>query len=574
MKFLSLVLRPFVGPIRTITNVIKSFSITEKVLFFVAISVFLISATLLLLDINASQQVEIPTRGGTIREGIIGTPRFINPILAISDADRDLTSLIYAGLTKASNDGTYIPDLAEDFTISEDGTTYTFTLKDNLTFHDGEPLTTEDVAFTVKMAQDILLKSPKRSNWEGVAVNVISEKEIQFILSEPFEPFIENTTLGILPKHIWNNISTEHFQFSQFNINPIGAGPYQVENIQHNSGGLPIRYDLQPFNNYALGAPYIDSFIVQLFQNTNQIIKAFNAREIDTVHSFSKMEFEQLEVEEDDVLIQTPLPRVFGVFFNQNEDPALLNKEVRQALSLATDRHSIVDEVFGDFALATDKPIPHLNTTAVATSSPEEAVELLEDADWTKNEDTGIYERETEDGIERIDFSISTSNIPELVQTAELLKSQWEAIGASVEIQIFEVNDLNQSVIRPRDYESILFGLVIGRNTDLYPFWHSSTRTDPGLNIAQYTNITVDKVIEDVRVTFDSAQRQDLFSTFIEEIENDIPAVFVYSPFFTYILPEEVQNTSIGNIVIPSDRFNTIHEWYIDTEKVWKLFID
>ena len=141
-------------------------------------------------------------------------------------------------------------------------------------------------------------------------------------------------------------------------------------------------------------------------------------------------------------------------------------------------------------------------------------------------------------------------------------------------MKIFETNDLNQNVIRPRNFEVLLFGLVLGRNTDLYSFWHSSNRNDPGLNVVQYTNITVDKIVEDVRVTSDSAQRQDLFSSFIKELKSDIPAVFVYSPFFTYVLPEKVHYTPIGNVVLPSDRFNSVHEWYIETYKVWKIFID
>jgi len=560
-------------PFKKITQVIQNFPITEKVLFFVAVFVLLVSSIILIFNVNARLQVEVPTQGGVVREGIIGTPRFINPILAISDADRDLTSLVYAGLTKASSDGTYVSNLAESFNISEDGRVYTFILKENLEFHDGEPLTTEDVAFTVKMAQDIILKSPKRVNWEGVSVKVVSDREIQFILSKPFEPFLENTTLGILPKHIWDNISVDQFQFSQFNVDPVGAGPYRVRTVRYNSGGLPTYYELSPFKKYTLGQPYISRLVIRLYQNDKQLLDAFNSNDIDALSGFSKENFDMMELDESDRLITSALPRIFGVFFNQNEDPALLNKEVRQALSLATDRESIVEEVFGDFAQATSNPLLEVEST-VATTSPEEARALLEENGWDINEETSIYERETDEGVERFSFSISTSNIPELVKTAELLKSQWENIGAEVTLKLFETNDLNQSVIRPRDYEALLFGLVLGRNTDLYPFWHSSQRTDPGLNVAQYTNITVDKIVEDVRVTFDSAERLNLFSQFIEETEKDIPAVFIYSPYFTYILPGKLEHVTVGNIVLPSDRFNDINEWYIETEKVWKIFLD
>ena len=573
MKFLRLLVYPFNIGTNKIVGAIRNFPITEKVLFFFAVSIFVISGGLLIFNINTNFQVEIPTHGGTLREGIVGTPRFINPVLAISDADRDLTSLVYAGLTKASSEGEYIPDLAESYVISEDGTTYTFTLKDDLTFHDGEPITTGDVAFTIQMAQDPLLKSPKRVNWDGVAVNIISDKEIQFILSDPFIPFIENTTLGILPEHIWDNINTDQFQFSQFNIDPIGSGPYKINSIRYNSGGLPIYYDLSPFKSYALGEPYIDKIIIRLYQNNTELIKAFNENDIDAISSFSKEEFESLSLSDSDKIIKTPLPRIFGLFFNQNENPALLNQEVREALNIAVNRQDIVEKVFGEFAKSTDSPIPNFLETETVTS-PDMAREMLEEEGWTINESTNVYERETDDGIERLSLSISTSNLPELVKTAELLQEQWQNIGADVQVKIFETSDLNQNVIRPRNFEVLLFGLVLGRNTDLYPFWHSSNRNDPGLNIAQYTNITVDKIVEDARVTSDSARRQDLFSSFNEELKKDMPAVFVYSPFFTYVLPEKVNYASIENVVLPSDRFNSVHEWYIDTYKVWKIFID
>jgi len=574
VKFLNFLTRTFnIEIFKKARVAIRNFPITEKVLFFGAVMVFIISAVVLFFNVNASLLVEVPTHGGTLQEGIIGTPRFINPVLAISDADRDLTKLVYAGLTKASPEGGYVPDLAKSYTISEDGTIYTFILKDELIFQDGDPLTTEDVAFTISMAQDAILKSPKRVNWEGVSVNIISPTEIQFILSEGFEPFIENTTLGILPKHIWNNITADQFQFSQFNVEPVGAGPYQIKTVRYSSGGLPEHYELSPFKNYALGRPYIDRIIVRLYQNSDKLIEAFKKGTVDSLSGFTKEEYQEISADRAVNLVKLPLPRIFGVFFNQNEDPALLNKEVRQALSISVGRQEIVSEVFGEFAEATGSPIPNSGKT-VEPASAQQARELLEKKGWTVNEETGIYEKKNKEGVEKLTFSISTSNTPELVQTAELLKSGWQKIGAEVNVKIFETNDLNQNVIRPRDYDSLLFGLVLGRNTDLYPFWHSSGRTDPGLNVAQYTNITVDKILEDVRVTFDKTQRQELFDSFTEELQNDIPAVFVYSPYFTYILPDNVKHAPIGNIVLPADRFNNINEWYVETDKVWKIFVN
>ncbi len=550
----------------------RNFSITEKVIFFTAIFIFLISGVILLIQVNNSYLTEVPTQGGKLREGITGIPRFINPILAISDADKDLTVLLYSGLLSVKSDGSYTPNLAQDYSISEDGRTYVFTLKNDLTFHDGTPLTTEDVAFTIAMAQDPLLKSPRQASWGGVQTNIISPTDISFTLDQAYEPFIENFTLGILPKHIWKNVTAEQFQFSQFNITPTGSGPYKIDSVQYNSSGLPTQYSLIPFKQYALGTPYISHLMINLYQSEETLMKDFSDKKIDSINSISTENLNTLDLDES-TLYTTSLPRVFGLFFNQDESTIFLEKEVRKALNLAIDKKTIVESIFNNNAQVTHGPIP-FNNQSLINSSTEEARELLTEAGWKKNEETNIYEKETKkEGTYRLVFSISTSNTPELVQVAEAMKQQWADFGADVSIKIFETNDLNQNIIRPRNYETLLFGEVVGRNTDLYPFWHSSGRVDPGLNIALYTNITVDKLLEDARIAFNTTKKQELLVSINEEIQKDIPAVFIYSPYFTYVLPNKIQDAQINNVVLPSDRFSEIHTWYIETERIWNIFI-
>lgn len=566
MKIFKTLGRSFnLGPLKRLTKVVQNFPITEKVIFYIAVAALIISSLVLLINVNSSLQTEIPTHGGSLNEGIVGTPRFINPLLSISNADRDLTTLVYSGLLRPDNNGGYVNDLAESYTVSEDGTIYTFTLKEDLTFHDGEPITTEDISFTIQMAQDGTLRSPKKVNWDNVTVHVLSEKEIQFVLPEPFAPFLENLTLGTLPKHVWSSITSEQFQFSRFNIDPVGSGPYKVEKVRYDSGGLPLYYELVPFKKYALGRPYIDNITVYLYQDNQTLIDAFNKGEVDAINSISQEELQNIKLE-GHRLNKTPLPRIFGIYFNQNESPVLLNKEVREALNISIDRASIIKEVFGDLAEPESTPIPFSGNTE--DYSKENAESILQEAGWSKED--GIYTKKEE----KLSFSISTTNTEDLEKTANLVAEGWKDLGIDVSLKIFERNDLNQNVIRQRDFDSILFGQVTGRNTELYSFWHSSQRVDPGLNIAQYTNITVDKLTEDVRVVSDTTVRDELVSSFIQEVSNDIPAVFIYSPYFTYILPEKIHNEEFGNITLPSDRFNDVYKWYIYTQKVWNIFVD
>lgn len=536
--------------------------------------IFILSGLTLLYKLNKSFLVEVPDYGGSITEGIVGSPRFINPILAISDADRDMTSLIYSGLLKAVPEGGLRNDLAESYSISDDGLTYTFVLRDDIYFHDGKKVTTDDVEFTIQKAQDAFLKSPRRSNWDGVRVEKINEKTIQFTLKQAYSPFIQNTTLGILPKHIWKNVDNESFPFSTFNTTPVGSGPYMIDSFTTSDSGLPAEYKLQSFKKYALGKPFVDTLVLKFYTNEKNLLDAFQNRDIESVNSISPQNVALLRKTGAKVLTP-PLPRVFGVFFNQSQAPVLVNKEVRLALDSVLHKDQMIQEVLSGYGQVIDGPL-HTDKALPLTTSPDEQITqaraILEKAGWSFDE-TGVYQKKTGKDTEILAFSISTSDAPELKALAQSIQKRWQQLGARVDVKIFEVGDLNQNIIRPRKYDTLLFGEVLGRDLDLYPFWHSSQRNDPGLNIALYANPKTDKLLEDYRKTTDETTKKKYLETFKTEIRADIPAVFLYAPYFIYITPTNVKNITLGQPTISGERFLTIHEWYINTNNIWKIFI-
>ncbi|MBU4536575.1 hypothetical protein KJ603_00870 [Patescibacteria group bacterium] len=304
----------FKSKIEKLPIIINSFSTTEKVIFYGFVIIFLLSFIFLYKTINDKFLVEIPMTGGSFNEGVIGSPRFINPILANSKADKDLSTLIYSGLLKATPDGKLVPDLAKSYEISEDGYVYTFKLKDNLKFHDGVKITTEDIEFTINSTKDDIIKSSKRANWDGVEIKRLNNQEIQFILPQPYSPFLENLTLGILPKHIWEGINSEEFAFSQFNIEPIGSGPYKIKKIRRNSSGILENYLLTSFDGYALGEPYITELTIKFYNNEETLINAFNKNKVESINSISPDDIEKLNLHKDSEILSTPLPRIFGVY--------------------------------------------------------------------------------------------------------------------------------------------------------------------------------------------------------------------------------------------------------------------
>ena len=172
----------------------------------------------------------------------------------------------------------------------------------------------------------------------------------------------------------------------------------------------------------------------------------------------------------------------------------------------------------------------------------------------------------------KLEFSISTGNVAELAKIAELIKQDLASVGIKVEVKTFEIGNLNQNVIRPRKYDTLLFGEIINNQSDLFAFWHSSQRKDPGLNVAMYTNAKVDKILEDAFITIDDTTRIKKYAQFEDEIRKDMPAIFLYSPNFIYVVPSNLKQSSTDRIVSPSDRYLNAYSWYTTTENVWRLF--
>ena len=252
----------------------------EKLLFFALSVTFLISFLILAWKASNLYMVDVPAYGGTLTEGIVGTPRFINPVLASSDADRDMTVLVYSGLMRANNNGRLINDMAEKYEISEDGLIYTFTLKPDLVWQDGEPVTAEDIIFTIEKTKDPSMKSSKRGGWEGVSVEKIDDKTVKFSLKKPYAPFIENTTIGILPRHIWGAMSSDQIASSDLNTKPIGSGPYIISEIKRNSLRIISSYELISNKNFALGRPNIKKIIMQFYSSEREILSAYQRGEV------------------------------------------------------------------------------------------------------------------------------------------------------------------------------------------------------------------------------------------------------------------------------------------------------
>lgn len=530
---------------------------------------------------------EIPQFGGTYHEGIIGVPRFINPILANSDADRDITSLVYSGLVRKGPTGELIPDLADTWVISPDGKHYTFTLKENLRFHNGNPVTATDIMFTVEKIQDPTIKSPLRIAWDGVVVSSPDDQTIVFDLQKPYAGFMQQLTIGIVPESVWKTVPIDEWQTSVLNSEPIGTGPYIMKQVTRTKSGIPHIFSLSAFSKFSLGKPHIKSITIETFANKRDAYEALATNAIDGLAMIDSSDVDQTNPGAHTIITKS-LPRVFSLFFNPAKNSLFADQSIVKALNLATDKQSLIDHVFQGYGAALNGPLPESLTTNADDFVTRQtlAKSLLDKAGWKVNSETGIREKitsittgtgktkSTKSSKQVLSFTLSTANTADLEESAQLLAEQYREIGVDVTVKVFEIGTLNENSIRGRDFEALLFGQVIKHDTDIFAFWHSSQKTAPGLNITGYTNKQVDTQLELAVKEPDHAKRFLIYQKISDQLTKDAPVIFLYTPDAIAMMHERVHNPVMPPITTASDRFSLIYEWYLYTDRVWNIFLN
>jgi len=638
----------------------------EKVIFFtlltLAISSFLFISVKLYFNITKIA----PSLGGVYTEGIVGQPRFINPIYSSNnDADRDLVQVIFSGLLDYDQEGNLYPELAQGMPeIKEERKVLEVSLKDNLLWDDGSPLTTNDVIFTIKTIQSSDYDSPLRPTWLGVEVEKISDKTIRFTLKNPSASFIENLTLKIIPEHIWKNIPYQNFRLTDYNLRPVGSGPFKFKEAEKDKEGSIKSITLTRNPNYFGDTPKIQEIKFDFFNPDedlskalkNKEIKGFSIPSLKNYDSFKNSGFTEKHISQ---------PRYFAVFFNPEKAKALSEIKVRQALNYGTNKKEMLEKVFAGQGKTVDSPIlPEIlgfsSPSLIYEFDVEKAKKLLDDAGFTvtpegkrektvrkeadfsfkselktgsqgkeveelqkclakdpdvypEGEITGFFGNSTKKAVIKfqekyakeileptglkegtgmvgnatrkklnelcakpieeilnLDFSLITRDQPILIEMANILKEQWKSLGANLQIKLITEDQQIQDIIKKRDYDMLLFGEVLSFTPDPFPFWHSSQKKDPGLNLALYENKDVDKILEEARQILDSNVRAQKYEGFQNILIADAPAVFLCDPDYIYFVSNEIKGVNIKKIVDPSKRFSEIENWYINTKRVWK----
>lgn len=560
-----------------------------------------------------------PKAGGSYREALVGNPLYINPILAgTNDVDLDLTKLMFAGLLRYDNNLKLQPDLAESYEISEDGRVYQVILRDNIFWHDDVPITAEDVIFTFKTTQEPAVNSPLQLSLQDVLIEKIDEKTITFSLEKPFTPFASILTTGIIPSHIWAGIPANNIRLAERNIKPIGSGAWKFDKLEKDKQGNIHTYTLIPFEKYHFKKPYLQELSFRFYPDFKAATEALNNQKVEGISFVPSQLINSLAHAQNFDIHNLQLPQYTSIFFNQEQNSMLEDTFMKKILAYSIDRDRLIAEALDGLGQIANGPLlPGMSgydpTLQGFPYNPIEAQALLDEAGWESitAEDYIAFEKEriisereaaeedAEEGAEEedddnppaekieIDVEIDTGNQvvfrkkdssileitlttvdqPENIRAAEIISNAWRTIGIKVDLEIVPVNTLLSDTLPSKNYQALLYSQILNVFPDLYTFWHSSQIDYPGLNLANFADKDADELLEKARETTNIDEQSQLYVDFQKILEEELPAIFLFSPKYTYLIPVKIKGFEVDRINIPADRWNNINDWYVKTKR-------
>lgn len=545
----------------------------------------------------------IATTGGEYNEGLIGTPKYINPLYSnINDVDNDISSLIFSSIFKWGKNGDLINDLASSYEISQDNKNYLIKIKQGIKWHNGKSLTPDDIIFTFKAIKDPQYRSTWRASFSGVDIKKVDDTTIKFILNEPYAAFLELLTFGIIPGELWQQVPANAALLTELNLKPIGSGPYKFKSLVKDKSGNIKSYTLVTNNEYYREIPYLNQITFKFFDDISESISALNNNLINGISYLPPNLKTELVAQDSINFFNLAMPQLTAIFFNTKDTAAVSDKLVRQALALALNKNKIISQ-------ASTSPINPIDSPILPDSfaySPNQkgiynlasSSQILELAGWkiTEIKDENINKANEEalstdatikqkaenklmlgKGTWRskndnyLIIELTTANTPEYVTVAEEIAKLWQNIYIKTIINLIPAAQIQSDIIRQRKFQALLYSELVGNDPDPYAFWHSSQIESTGFNITNYANKEVDKLLEDARLTNDINLRKEKYIKFQEILAEEVPAIFLYSSNYTYVQSKEIKGFEIKKILLPRDRFSNITEWYIKTRKklIW-----
>lgn len=511
--------------------------------------------------------IQVPAAGGIFAEGIVGGPEYLNPLLSDGyPVDQEIISLVFDGLTANDASGQPSPALAQSWSISEDGRFVRFNLRRDISWHDGEPFTAEDVAFTYGLLQDDAFPGPAalKELWQSVAIETIDPSTIEFTLSEPYAPFMQATTRGILPAHLLEGVSVANLTQDAFNENPVGTGPFVISPGQDWKRTQRLRLTPNPVQ-WRQGTK-INAVEFRFFPDQATLLRAFENGEIQAINRVDAARLPAIAAIPASRLFSAPAPATTTLIFNLTDSasPPIQDINVRRALAFAVDRPALRDEVLNGQAVPLEGPFPSTSWAynplllTLYETRPLSATALLESSGWQQPADATTRVQEGRALELRLLALSGTTN----ARLAEAIASQWAKVGVSVQLTRLPDPAQFRQALANREFDAAIVNISLPGDPDLYDFWSQQAILE-GQGYAGWNNRRASEALENGRREWDIETRRTYYDAFLRYFDQDLPALTLFQQVRTYALGAEVNQADVGRIDQPRDRFNTFADWFL-----------
>ena len=536
------------------------------VLALIAIGVLLLSQQPVLQVVNPVQ----PTSGGIYSEALVGGFGRLNPALDFyNTADHDVDRLLYSGLVKFNDYGLPEGDLVESWGISADGKVYNFSIRPNATWHDGQPVTSDDVIFTTDLLRNDATPLPDdiKALWKQVEVKALDQKTLQFRLPEAFAPFLDYISFGILPKHILGNTSASDMVNAQFNLQPVGSGPYRFDHLTAENGQITTVV-LSANDKYHFGRPYIDQVVFRYYPDSPAALAGYRKEDVLGIGQLNEDILGEALKESGLNVYTGRLPDLTLLYLNLNDPklPFFQVPTIRHALLAGLNRQWMVDRLLNGQAVIADGPIYpgtwayYENIEHVEYDSTK-ASAIIKANGYTIPAEGGAVR--TKEGV-ALSFELVYPDEPKYTPLANAIQKDWARLGVQANLKAVPFDKLLSDYLEPHTYQAALVTLSLAGSPDPdpYPFWDQA-QISGGQNYAQWNDRQASEFLERARISADTGERAKLYRNFQVRFSTDLPALPLFYPVYSYGVNDLVQNVRIGSFFDPSDRFNTLPSWYL-----------
>jgi len=539
----------------------------------VVLTLIVVAVLLLLQKPTLTPSVPEPVNGGIYTEALVGEFGRLNPLLDLNNpADRDIDRLLFNSLLKFDSNGIPQPDLAESWGISEDGTIYNFTIRQNANWHDGTPVTSDDILFTLNLlrSDSSAYSADVHSLWDNVDITRVDDKNIRFTLTEPYMPFLDYLTFGILPAHLLQNMTADQLVNASFNLAPVGTGPYKFDHLTVDKG-LITGVVLTKWENYYGQPPYIEQIVFRYYPDVQNALNAYHAGE---VLGISQVTPEAVSIACSDPTIDcysSRLPKLTMILLNLGDTslPYFQDKKIRHALMLGVNRQWMIDSILNGQGIVADSPLlpgtwAFYGGTDHIDYDPDTAIEELIAAGYTLPPNGSV--RAKDDVALSFTLAYPDDNLHAIM--AQAIQKSWAAIGVEAKLEAASYDSLVKDQLVTHSYQAALVDMDFSHtyDPDPYPFWHQAEIAN-GQNYSQWDNRTASEYLENARVIADMDVRTRLYRNFQVIFERELPALLLYYPVETFAVDSRVGGVQAMPLFEPADRFNTISSWYLLTRR-------